>query len=111
MLLTKIIYEITSTFPREELYGLTAQTRRCAVSVPSNIAKGHNRESTKDYLRFPAIAQGSLAELEAQISLAQMMDYISIAQEDQLLQHANEVGKMLRGLQIKLNEKLLEPSS
>ena len=110
MELTKAIYQITSGFPNDELYGLTSQMRRCAVSVPSNIAEGHNRDSIKDYLRFLSIAQGSLAELETQVSLAQLMDYIAKIKETQLLQRANEIGKMLRGLQLKLHEKILEPS-
>lgn len=111
MLLAKAIYEVSAGFPRDELYGLSSQMRRCAVSVPSNIAEGHNRDSLKDYLRFLSIAQGSLAELETQISLSCMMNYIDVAKEQILLQQSDEVGKMLRGLQIKLNEKLLEPST
>lgn len=111
MSLTKAIYEVSAIFPKDELYGLSAQVRRCAVSVPSNIAEGHNRDSLRDYLRFLSIAQGSLAELETQISLACMLNYIVPSEETELLQQADEVGKMLRGLQIRLNEKLLEPST
>lgn len=85
--------------------------RRCAVSVPSNIAEGHNHDSLKEYLRFLSIAQGSMAELETQITLASMQHYIDNDREQQLLEQSNEVGKMLRGLQTKLNQKLLEPST
>src|SRR4051812_34195035 len=111
MELTKAIYEASAMFPKHEMYGLTSQMRRCAISVPSNIAEGHNRDSLKDYLRFLSIAQGSLAELETQISLAGMMDYIDRSKESALLQKADEIGKMLRGLQLRLSEKLLEPST
>jgi len=111
MSLTKAIYVVSSGFPKDELYGLTSQMRRCSVSVPSNIAEGHNRDSLKDYLRFLSMSQGSLAELETQISLAYMMNYVDAAKEEALLQQADEVGKMLRGLQMKLQEKLLEPST
>jgi len=111
MQLTKAVYDISAGFPRDELYGLTSQMRRSAASVPSNIAEGHNRDSLKDYMRFLSIAQGSLAELETQISLAKMMRYIDESKETIVLQQADEVGKMMRGLQMKLNEKILEPST
>jgi len=107
MILVKSIYDISSAFPQDERYGLTSQMRRSAVSVPSNIAEGHNRDSLKEYLRFLSIAQGSLAELETQIALATMLKYIDITTEDKLLTQADEIGKMIRGLQHKLNERLL----
>lgn len=111
MLLTKAVYEASASFPKTEGYGLSAQMRRAAVSVPSNIAEGHNRNSLKEYLRFLSFAQGSLAELETQISLAKMCDYIDMPSEQKLLKESDEIGKMLRGLQTKLNEKILEPST
>lgn len=111
MLLVKSIYDVAVNFPQEEKYGLTSQMRRSAVSVPSNIAEGHNREHLKEYLRFLSIAQGSIAELETQIALATMLKYIDITTEDKLLKQADEIGKMIRGLQRKLKEKLLEPST
>jgi len=111
MQLAKMIYEISAEFPKPEMYGLTSQIRRSAVSIPSNIAEGHNRDSLKDYLRFLSIAQGSVAELETQISLARLMDYVTPDQERQSIAVADEVGKMLRGLQTRLTEKLLEPST
>ena len=111
MRLAKSVYEISSSFPKSETYGLSAQMRRCAISVASNIAEGHNRDSLREYLRFLSIAQGSLAELETQISLSQMCEYIDVPQEQIILQEADEIGKMLRGLQTKLSEKLLEPST
>lgn len=111
MVLVKDIYNISAHFPQDEKYGLVSQMRRAAVSIPSNIAEGHNRDSLKEYLRFLSIAQGSLAELETQIALASMLKYIDVTTEDKLLKQADEIGKMMRGLQNRLNEKLLEPST
>ena len=70
ILLTKQIYKITQNFPRDELYGLTSQMRRCAVSIPSNIAEGKKRKTKKDFLQFLRIADGSAAELETQLIIA-----------------------------------------
>jgi four helix bundle protein len=63
-------YQITRNFPKEELYGLTSQIRRCSISIPSNMAEGYGRNSTEDYLRFLKISRGSLYELQTQIEIA-----------------------------------------
>src|SRR6187401_1440650 len=75
--LSASIYQLTSGFPKEELYGLTSQMRRAAVSIPSNIAEGHSRESTKEYLHHLSFALGSLAELETQLVIAERLKYVS----------------------------------
>ena len=73
--IAKQVYLLTRGFPKEEMYGLSSQMRRAAVSIPANIAEGHSRDSTKEYLRHLSIAQGSLAELETFFMLAQELDY------------------------------------
>ena len=70
------IHRLTRSFPREELYGLTSQIRRAAVSVPSNIAEGQARQSTAEFRNFLSISQGSLAEVETQLLLAQRFQYL-----------------------------------
>ena len=70
------VYELTKAFPHDERYGLRSQIRRCAVSVPSNIAEGANRHSTLEFLRFLYIAKGSLAELDTQLTIAVRLGYI-----------------------------------
>ena len=74
--LVKDVYELTERFPQKEIYSLTSQLRRAAVSIPSNIAEGHSRSSTKDYIQFVSIAIGSLAELDTQLLLAEDLGYI-----------------------------------
>jgi four helix bundle protein len=73
--LAKDIYRLTETFPNHELYALTSQLRRAAISVPSNIAEGFVRNSTKDFVRFLYISLGSLAEIETQIEIAKELNY------------------------------------
>ncbi|MDX5976701.1 four helix bundle protein [Vreelandella alkaliphila] len=75
--LVEQIYSITNTFPDGERYGLISQMRRCAVSVPSNIAEGAARGSTQEFIRFLYISQGSLSELETQILIANRLNYLS----------------------------------
>ena len=75
--LAVLVYRVTAGFPREELYGLTSQMRRAAISVPSNIVEGCARDSQADYLRFLHMAFGSLRELHYQLSLAKRLGYLS----------------------------------
>lgn len=71
------VYKITRTFPREEIYGLSSQMRRCAISVPSNIAEGSARNSVKEFIQFLSISLGSIAELETQLIIAKNLNYIN----------------------------------
>lgn len=105
--LVKDIYKISDLFPTKEQYTLTSQIRRAAISVPSNIAEGRARQSTKEYIRFVDIAYGSLAELETQLFIAKELDYIAENILDEVLLKTAEIGRMLNGLSIKLKEKLI----
>ena len=106
MKLTEDVYRITGTFPNKETYALASQLQRAAVSIPSNLAEGHARSSTKDYLRFISIAMGSLAELETQVELSARLLYIDQQKLAELLTTADEVGRMLQGLRRSLQSKL-----
>jgi four helix bundle protein len=97
--LAALVYQSSVAFPKDEIYGLRQQLRRAAVLIPSNIAEGQCRTTTKDFLNFLAIARGSLAEVETQILLAARFEYFSKEQLDQLLSSVNEVGRLLSGLQ------------
>jgi four helix bundle protein len=96
--LVRTVYEATSKFPRSETYGLASQMQRAAVSVPSNIAEGHARESTKEYLQHLSIAQASLAELETQLEIAKLLNYISETAASDLLQTIAALGRQLFAL-------------
>ncbi len=92
------IYRITRDFPKEELFALTSQLRRAAVSIPSNIAEGKGRLSKGEFRQFLGNARGSLAELETQILIAQNLYYLDGAEAKRLLAMVEEVGKVLNGL-------------
>ncbi len=102
MELTAGIYELSNAFPADERFGLTSQIRRAAVSVPSNIAEGHARRTTGDYLRSLNIARGSIAEVETQIMLAMRLKFSDTKPADDLLQKYDELGRMLSSLIHKL---------
>ncbi|MBD2184451.1 four helix bundle protein [Aerosakkonema funiforme] len=101
------IYQLTDSFPKHEIYGLSSQMQRAAVSIPSNIAEGHARNSTKEFLHHISIAQGSLAELETQLIIATWRPYIeNKANIETIFQKMEELGKMLGGLEKSLQNKL-----
>ncbi len=104
--LVKSVYLLSQKFPKDELYGLTSQMRRAVVSIPANIAEGHARDSTKEFLHHISIALGSLAELETMFVLAEELGYSDTATIAALLQHSGEEGRMLHGLQKTLKSKL-----
>ena len=92
------IYQSTGNFPREELYGLSSQMRRAAVSVPSNIAEGKGRFSNKELVHFLFNARGSLLELETQVILACRLGYLSPERGEDLKKMITDTAKMLNGL-------------
>ncbi len=102
------VYDTTDNFPRHELFGLTNQLRRAAVSVTSNIAEGQARHSRRDFIRFLRQSKGSLAELETQIIIAVRRNYMSRETGRKLLSQATEIDRMLSGLISSLAGKLEE---
>jgi four helix bundle protein len=96
--LTVAVYEVTRSFPREEVYSLTGQLRRAAYSVPANIAEGASRGSQKDYLHFLYIARGSAAEVAYFIHLAQRLGYLDADHHACLAEQADETSRVLTGL-------------
>jgi four helix bundle protein len=96
--LVELVYTQTRGYPREEVYGLTNQTRRAAVSVPSNIAEGQGRRTTRDFLHYLSIAYGSLCELETQILIGQRLDYLNSTSATSVLVLSAEVGRLINGL-------------
>jgi four helix bundle protein len=93
-----LVYRLVEKLPKHELYGLCSQMQRAAVSIPSNIAEGKERQSDKDFSRFIAIALGSLAELETQLLISQKLGYLAESDTQEINQQADAIGKMLRGL-------------
>jgi len=90
------IYEITKSFPHEEIYGLTSQLRRSGISIPSNIAEGAARNSDKEFIQFLYIALGSLSEVETQLIIAERLGYIS--ETKTILNKLSSIKQMLLGL-------------
>ena len=95
--LTLMVYQLSKAFPREEIYGLTSQMRRCAVSIPSNIAEGAGRLNTPEFRQFRGIARGSSVELQTQLTIAKELGFGDNGQIVAAEQLCNEVGKMIFG--------------
>jgi len=100
------IYRITAEFPKHETYGLSSQIRRAAVSIPSNIAEGHARDSTREYLHHVSIALGSTAEAETQLILSGRLKYMTPPILNEIMPRMDRLGRMLGGLQRSLKAKL-----
>ena len=92
------VYRVTKLFPKDEIYGLTNQLRRAAVSVPSNIAEGQGRDSTKEFLHHLSMAHGSLCEVETQLLIAQGLEYLSQEDAERSASLAASVGRLINGL-------------
>jgi four helix bundle protein len=98
MTLVEHVYRLTESFPRSETYGLASQMQRAVVSIPSNVAEGHARESSKEYLRHLSVAQGSLAELQTQLEIAVRLRYCSSADVSPLLESGAALSRQLHAL-------------
>jgi four helix bundle protein len=96
--LVQAVYDATDGFPRREMFSLTDQIRRAAVSIPSNIAEGQAHYSNREFLHFLRHSRGSLAELQTQLMIAQKRNYLTESQAADLLKRADEVSRMMSGL-------------
>lgn len=94
----KEIYIVTKDFPQDEMFGLTSQMRRCAISIPSNIAEGYGRQYKKETIQFFHIARGSLYELETQLYISADLAYLSASKLAQMILQLEECRKLLSGL-------------
>ncbi|MFH1563879.1 MAG: four helix bundle protein [Nitrospirota bacterium] len=100
------VYKLTTQYPPEEKYGLVSQMRRATVSIPSNIAEGVARKTTKEYIQFLYISRGSLSELDTHLEISQQIGYINSEQYKDMIDEMDEISRMLSGL-IKALEKRL----
>ena len=103
--LVEAVYRTTANFPKEQLYGLTSQIRRAAISVPSNIAEGQGRTTTRDFLYFLSIANGSLKEVETQTLIAERLGFLDNSKASTLIALTTEVGRLTSGLRNSLKRK------
>lgn len=101
--LTVEVYKILKSFPSYEKMALQNQIQRCAISIPSNIAEGHGRDSHKEFCRFLSIARGSLCELETQLIIAHRLTYIEYSQLNAIIQRIKSIGSMIKSLSQYLN--------
>ena len=98
------VYKVVKGFPQEELYGLTSQIKRAAVSIPSNIAEGYGRKSTKDYIRFLQIAMGSIFEIQTQLEISKNLEFVSESSFGELYEYSREIERMLSSMINKVTE-------
>ena len=96
--LVELVYGVTAKLPADELYGLRSQMRRCAVSIPSNIAEGHGRKGSKEFMHHLSIAKGSLSELETQLILCVRLKYIDRDSLTPIWRSAQTASKLISGL-------------
>lgn len=106
MELARIIYRLTSRFPRDEVFGLTNQIRRVVVSIPSNIAEGFGRGSDREFIHFLRIAKGSAAEVETQILISEDLHYVSPGDAQTALSLCDEILRMLGTMIVKIGKRI-----
>jgi four helix bundle protein len=105
MVLVRQVYHLSSRFPSDERFGLTSQIRRAAVSIPSNLAEGHERRTTRDFIRFVSDAEGSLAEVNTQLRIALDLEYCSCDTTDSTFRLIIEIKRMLHALRRSLSAR------
>ncbi len=108
MELVDLVYQLTSRFPRDELFGLTSQLKRASISIASNIAEGQGRVLPRDFRRFLRIAYGSLREVETQILIGQRQHFLGESDVHAVLDKTSEIGRLINGLLRSLERKLTE---
>ena len=106
--LVKLVYQVSQTFPSDERFGLTSQVRRAAVSVPSNIAEGQARFTTREFIHFISNAEGSTAEVDTQLVIAVELEFCKAAEAKSAFEAIVELRKMLNALRRTLQEKELQ---
>jgi four helix bundle protein len=104
--LVEVVYRVSGAFPKSELYGLTSQIRRAVVSIPSNIAEGQSRTTSREFVRFLAMAAGSLSEVETQLVIAERLEYIEARQLEGLMERAAEVARLVKALTKSIERKI-----
>ncbi len=109
MTLAETCYRLTRGFPKEEMFGLSAQIRRSAASIPANIAEGHGREHTRSFIQYLRISQGSLKELETHLILSERVGLLDRGALKSVLENCEVLGKSIRALVRSLQRKELEP--
>lgn len=103
--LTISCYRLAEKFPKVEIHGIADQLRRAAVSVPANIAEGHERQHPREFLQYLSVGYGSLAEIETLVQIAERLNYVGIEESKPVLDAAAEVGRMLNGLRKSLKDR------
>ncbi|MFC7773312.1 four helix bundle protein [Flavobacterium sp. GCM10027622] len=106
MTLVTEIYLLTNSFPKEEIYGLTSQIRRCSISIPSNIAEGFGRNGNQDYLKFLSFSIASLFEMQTQIEIAFNLNYITQQQFNTIYNETKELERMTSSFIRKIKERI-----
>jgi four helix bundle protein len=104
--LVQLVYSFGKRLPKSESFGLTSQMQRAAVSVPANIAEGHARKSSKEFLQFLSMSQGSLAEVETYFHIIERLQYVEPHEISSALEMTDKLGRMLRGLRLTIKAKV-----